>query len=54
MKPLKGIKCGLVCTASAITIACMIGYFITGGWHLLVIAICACVLGLSIKTETVE
>lgn len=53
MKTLNGIKTSLICTASAITIACVVGYMITRGWHLLVIGICACTIGLTLKNEVV-
>ena len=51
MKSLNGIKTGLICTASALTIGCVVGYIIVGGWHLLLLAIVAGVVGLTLKDE---
>lgn len=51
MKTLNGIKTGLVCTATLIAVSGIIGFAVTGGWHLLFIAIAACVVGLTLKEE---
>ncbi|HHT23137.1 MAG TPA: hypothetical protein GXZ87_07500 [Bacteroidales bacterium] len=51
MKTLNSIKTGLICTASFITIACLIGYLFVGAWYLLLIAIFSCVLGLTLKED---
>lgn len=51
MKTLNGIKMGLICTAVALAITGVVGYFIVGAWHLLLIAVMAGVMVLTLKNK---
>lgn len=51
MKTLNGIKTGLTLTASAVAVTCLAAYLFIGAWHLLIIAIIAGVMGLTLKDE---
>ena len=51
MKALNRIKTGLICTASAVAIICLTAYLFIGAWHLLITAIIAGIMGLTLKEE---
>lgn len=51
MKTLNGIKTGLICTASALAITGLVAYLFIGAWHLVLISIIACTMGLMLKEE---
>lgn len=51
MRTFNGIKIGLICTASALSITGLIAYLFIGAWHLLIISIIAGVMGLTLKEE---
>lgn len=51
MKTFSGIKTGLICVASAVTITGLIAYLFIGAWHLLIISIVAGTIGLTLKEE---
>ena len=42
---------GLICTASAVAIICLVAYLFLGAWHLVLISIIACTMGLMLKEE---
>lgn len=48
---MKGIKTGLICAASLLTVTGLISYLIIGAWHLLVLSIIAGTMGLTLKNE---
>ena len=51
MKTLNGIKTGLICTASAVAVTGLVAYLFIGAWHLVLISIIACIIGLTLKNE---
>lgn len=51
MKTLNGIKTGLICAASLLTITGLVAYLFIGAWHLIIISIIAGVMGLTLKEE---
>ena len=48
---MKTIKNFLTLAASIMTVTGLAAYLITGMWHLLFIAIAACVIGLTLKDD---
>lgn len=51
MKALNRIKTGLICAASAVVVTGLVAYLFIGAWHLVLISIIACIMGLTLKNE---